>query len=51
LPAASDDCIRRLDAAMTARIPFSGSGAELNERKQALIVERDCFISGYQKVR
>ena len=45
LPPASDDCRRRLDTAMEARTPFIGSGADLNERKQALIAERDGLIA------
>ena len=45
LPPASDDCRRRLDAAMTARTPFSGSMAELNERKRVLIEERDSLVA------
>ena len=45
LPPASDDCRRRLDVAMEARIPFSRSSAELQEGKQALIAERDSLIA------
>ena len=44
LPPASGDCRRRLEAAMAARTPFSGSAAELQERKQAVIDERDTLI-------
>lgn len=44
LPPASGDCRRRLEAAMEARTPFSGSAAELQERKQAVIDERDTLI-------
>ena len=50
LPPASDDCRRRLDAAMEARTPFTGSGADLNERKQALIDERDQLLRPVRKV-
>ena len=44
LPPAGADCRRRLEAAMAARTPYTGSAAELQERKQAVIDERDTLI-------
>jgi len=44
LPPASGDCRLRLEAAMEARTPFFGSASELQERKQAVIDERDTLI-------
>jgi hypothetical protein len=50
LPAATDGCRRRLDAAMDSRVAFLGYHNELAQRQQALLAEREQLLGALHKV-
>jgi beta-N-acetylhexosaminidase len=50
LPAATDECRRRLDAAMDSRVAFLGYPNELAQRQQALLAEREQLLRALPKV-